>query len=555
MPSNGFPLHPGYRHGPPPGLAPLDEDVNDEGAMEMRNVQVAEKNEKKMPEPEVHEVPSNEPIVVSWDGPDDPHNPQNFSNSRKWVITAVCCALTVNATFASSAPSIAGVRLIERFNISEEVSELVTVLFLMGYVLGPVFWGSGSEMFGRRYVLLLAMCSYTILFIGQGVATNIQTVLILRFFSGAFAVAPLITSGGILADIWNAQGRGYATSLFGGCVFLGPSLGPLIGGFVAADPRLGWEWIYWVMMIFAGACTLFAIVCLPETYGPILLTRKAIRLRNEDPIGNGNLLSDHEKLDSSFHGILERTLYRPWKMMAKEPILILITVYMSVVYGILYALFEAFPVIFVEKRGFTVTQQGLLFIGIGIGSVLTTFMNLYFAKQVNKIIPKWKGFPPAELRLYSAMIGSVMLVISSFWLGWTGNYASIPWYVPGISTVFVGMAISAIFTSLITYIVDTYLLLAASALASNTMIRSLVGSVFPLFTVQMYHNLGINWASTLIALICLLLSPIPFLFFKYGARIRQHSKFAPCLDLKIAKQIQEQEEAQVRGQSSFYDFA
>lgn len=111
--------------------------------------------------------------------------------------------------------------------------------------------------------------------------------------------------------------------------------------------------------------------------------------------------------------------------------------------------FEAFPVIFIETRGFTITQQGLLFIGIGIGSVLTTFMNLYFAKQVNKIIPKWKGFPPAELRLYSAMIGSVMLVIGSFWLGWTGNYASVPWYVPGISTVFVGMAISAIFTSLI----------------------------------------------------------------------------------------------------------
>lgn len=53
-------------------------------------------------------------------------------------------------------------------------------------------------MFGRRYVLLIAMCSYTILFVGQGVATNIQTVLILRFFSGAFAVAPLITSGGML---------------------------------------------------------------------------------------------------------------------------------------------------------------------------------------------------------------------------------------------------------------------------------------------------------------------------------------------------------------------
>lgn len=98
-----------------------------------------------------------------------------------------------------------------------------------------------------------------------------------------------------------------------------------------------------------------------------------------------------------------------------------------------------------------------------------------------------------------------------------------------------------------TYIVDTYLwvtptpqcfpiltgstvrMQAATALTANTMIRSLVGSVVPLFTVQMFRNLGIQWAATLIAAICLVLMPIPFLFFKYGARIRSKSQFAPCL--------------------------
>ncbi|KIK64990.1 hypothetical protein GYMLUDRAFT_160423 [Collybiopsis luxurians FD-317 M1] len=513
----------------------------------MHDVNETEKrNEKKVPEPVVQEVPANnEPVTVSWDGPEDPANPQNFSESKKWNITGVCCALTVNATFASSAPAITAARLIERFGISREVSDLVTTLFLLGYVTGPIFWGSGSEIFGRRNVLFLAMTAYTIIYIGQGLATNIQTVLILRFFSGAFASAPLIVCGGILADVWNATGRGYATTLFGGCVFLGPSLGPLIGGFVA-DSHLGWEWIYWIMMMMAGAGTFYTFLCLPETYGPVLLARKARRLREEDPVNNANLISDHEKLDWSASGLVERAIFRPWKIMAREPILILVTIYMSVVYGLLYALFEAFPVIFIEKRGFTATQQGLIFIGLGIGSTLTTICNLYFTRRVNKIIPKWKGFPPPEERLYTAMIGSIMLVGSTFWMGWTGNYANIPWYVPAISTVFVGFAISLVFIAFIVYIVDTYLMLAASALASNTMIRSGVGSVFPLFTVQMYHKLGTNWASTLVGLICLVLSPMPFLFYKYGARIRQNSKYAPCLDLKIAKQIAEQEAAEVR---------
>ncbi|KIK56943.1 hypothetical protein GYMLUDRAFT_173629 [Collybiopsis luxurians FD-317 M1] len=505
-------------------------------------------NGKQVVEPVVQPSRSDEEQTVSWDGPNDPNNPQNFSFGKKCTITFVICLLTINTTFASSAPAIAAGRLVERFDISREVANLVTTLFLLGYVLGPVFWGSGSEIFGRKRVILLSMTCYTILFVGHALATNIQTVLILRFLSGAFGVAPLITSGGTpsLSDIWDARGRSYAVNLFAGCVFLGPSIGPLVIGFAAADPRLGWEWVYWICLIFAGACTFLAFFLLPETFAPVLLAQKAKRLRSEDPINNANMFAPHDKLDKSLRGVASRTVVHPWRMMANEPILMLLTVYMALLYGVLYALFEAFPVIFAVHRGFTVTQTGLIFIGIGIGGVLTTLLNMYFATRVNKIIPRWKGFPPAEVRLPPAMIGSVMLVVSALWMGWTGYYTQVPWYVPAISTVFVGMALSLIFIALIVYIVDTYLMYSASALASSTMIRSAVAAAFPLFTTQMYNNLGIQWASTLIALISLLMAPIPFLFYKYGAKIRERSKFAPCLDLKIAKQLAEEEAEKVR---------
>lgn len=81
---------------------------------------------------------------------------------------------------------------------------------------------------------------------------------------------------------------------------------------------------------------------------------------------------------------------------------------------------------------------------------------------------------------------------------------------------------------------------AASALAANTIMRSAVGAAFPLFTTKMYEGMGVEWASTLIAGVALLLAPIPFLFYKYGARIRGSSKFAPCIDLKIAAAIAEE---------------
>ena len=77
------------------------------------------------------------------------------------------------------------------------------------------------------------------------------------------------------------------------------------------------------------------------------------------------------------------------------------------------------------------------------------------------------------------------------------------------------------------YTVDTYRMYSASAFAANTMVRSLVGAAFPLFTRQMYEGMGVNWASTLIGGIALMLLPIPFLFYKYGPRIRARSKFSP----------------------------
>ncbi len=90
-------------------------------------------------------------------------------------------------------------------------------------------------------------------------------------------------------------------------------------------------------MMFAGACTVLALIFLPETYAPVLLQWKAKRLRKTDPETNAKLYAEHERSDWSFQGILHRTLYRPIKMIYQEPILLLVTVYLSLVYGILYA--------------------------------------------------------------------------------------------------------------------------------------------------------------------------------------------------------------------------
>ncbi|KAF5313645.1 hypothetical protein D9611_010182 [Ephemerocybe angulata] len=493
------------------------------------------------PAPPTPPAPPRDPNMVVWDGPDDPANPQNWSVAYKWFLTAMCMLMCVNVTFASSAPASASGRIIAEFGISPEVSYLVTTTFLLGYCFGPLFWGPGSELIGRRNIFVLSMFMYTIFILGQALAKNIETLLVTRFISGFFACAPLTNSGGVIADIWDAKGRGLAVSLFTASVFLGPVLGPIVAGFIAHSSTT-WRWVFWVMMIFAGACSI-CVFFVPETYAPVLLLRKAKRMRKEDPVANKEIFAEHEKQDWSPKGIAKRTVLRPFAMLAMEPILVLVTLYLSLVYGLLYALFQAIPVIFIQHKHFNIAETGLIFIGVGIGTSLGSAINLWTSRIYPKLIVKWRGFPPPENRLISAMIGSPVLVVGCFWLGWTGQYESVHWAVPAVSTIFVGAGISLIFMGFLSYLVDTYLMFSASALAANTVVRSAVAAAFPLFTVQMFHNLGVNWACTLIGLLMLLFVPAPFLFYKYGPKIRSKSKFAPCIDLKIAAAIKAEENA------------
>lgn len=491
------------------------------------------------PPPAPAPAEKKDPDLVDWDGPDDPENPQNWSRFRKWVVTWTCVILSINVTFASSAPSSAQAPIAAEFGVSHEVSYLVTSLFLVGYVFGPLFWGPGSQIVGRRPVFMLTIFAYTLFHLGQALAPNIQTLLVTRFFGGFFACAPLTNAGGVIADVWDPAGRGLATSLFTAAVFLGPVLGPIVSSFIV-ESHLGWRWVFWVMMMFAGACGIVSFITLPETYAPILLARKAKALRKADPAANGRLYAEHEQQDWSPMGLLNRSLFHPFKMLAYEPILLLITVYMSIIYGLLYALFQAVPIIFVRHHGFTLTQNGLVFIAVGLGTSIGSLINYLLSRHYPELIKTWRGFPPAEERLYGAMIAGPALVIGIFWLGWTGQASSVHWAVPAVALVLVGVSISLVFMSFLSYIVDTYLLYSSSAFAANTFMRSAVAAGFPLFTVQFFTGLGVGWACTLLGCVGLILAPAPFLFYRYGPAIRERSRYAPCLDLKIKKALEEE---------------
>lgn len=174
---------------------------------------------------------------------------------------------------------------------------------------------------------------------------------------------------------------------------------------------------------------------------------------------------------------------------------------------------------------------GLPYFGMILGEF---FAGLYIVIDVpsyNRKLKANNNIPIPEWRLPPVIIGGVLFGIGLLWFGWTGYRADIPWIAPTLSGLFTGFGIMSIFLQCLNYLIDSYLMFAASAIAANTFLRSLCGAGFPLFATYMIEGMGIQWAGTLLGCFAFLLVPLPILFYLRGAQIRGKSKFAPTFPI------------------------
>ncbi|OJJ34603.1 hypothetical protein ASPWEDRAFT_113322 [Aspergillus wentii DTO 134E9] len=462
--------------------------------------------------------------LVDFDGPDDTSHPRNWSLPAKIYTSCLACIGTFVATFTSGifAAGIPGVS--NEFNVSEVVGNLGTTLFVLGFASGPLLWAPASELFGRRWPLTIGMLGTAIFTISSAVAKDVQTLIICRFFAGMFGASQLSVVPGVIADLYNTADRGIVLSLYSLTVFCGPFSAPFIGGFTAMS-SLGWRWTLYIPSFIAFLNGTLDLLYLKETYAPCLLAEKAVHIRRQS--GNWAIHAKQEEIEFDIHELIRKNFTLPIQMLITEPIVFLLSLYMSFIYSLAYALLEAYPYVFQEIYHMNLGVSGLPFIGLIVGQVLGC---VYILSQHNSYVKKLDanpGISNPELRLPPATLGAPVFTAGVFWFGWTGFTSSVHWMAPTAAGVLVGFGIFCIFVPCFSYLVDAYLPLAASTVAGHIILRSTIAASFPLFTRQMFHNLGVEWAGTLLGCIALVMIPIPVVFRRYGPWFRSKSKLAP----------------------------
>ena len=394
-------------------------------------------------------------FIVDYHDENDPMNPHTWSNAKRIYITFMVASIGFVVGVASSIDSEAIPQASAEFHVSEVVESMATGLYLVGFGVGALFAGPFSETFGRNPVYIVTLTLYMIFIMASGLAPNIGAQLVFRFLAGFFGSTPLTCAGGSLSDIWSPTERTYTFPVFANAAFTGPVIGPVIGGYIAQHLDT-WRWTEWITLIMSGLVFFLVVFTLPETYPPVLLKWKAKHLR--DITGDERYRAEAEVKMEPLMTRLGRALYRPFLLAFTEPIIMIVTLYLTIIYIVLFTFLDGYTYIFSDIHGTSQGVTGLCFVGIIIGlfgaSALVPFIGSKAKKELKRL--RDEGKPEKlkpEFRLIFAMFGAPAIPISLFWMGWTSD-SSISIWSPLAASVLFGYGILTIFISSYQYIVS-----------------------------------------------------------------------------------------------------
>lgn len=281
--------------------------------------------------------------------------------------------------------------------------------FLLGFGPGCLVAGPFSEVLGRNQIYLPTLTLFCIFIMASALAPEIGSQIVFRFLACVVGSAPSVCVGGSISDMFTPLEKTYIFPLFSLFGFGGAALGPIMGAWIADSAVLhSWRWAEWVTLMLAGVILLVSFFFLPETYTPVLLSWKARHLRKIT--GEDSYYAEHEIKRISIWTRLKTALRRPFILAIHEPIILLISFYLSLVYIILFTFLSGYGFIFQRTYGISQGMTNTLFAGILVGVLLAYLAVPWIYKRTLQAQREAENkgrrqFDP-EFRLWYALLGA-----------------------------------------------------------------------------------------------------------------------------------------------------
>ncbi|KAK0514989.1 hypothetical protein JMJ35_002368 [Cladonia borealis] len=440
-----------------------------------------EKQAQSSPE-SVDTSEASQSYLVKWDGPDDPTNPHNWPTLFRWAVTILksCGGFITMMSGSMIAPALPA--------LSHDLHM------------------SQAKLYGRRPVWLICGVFYSVWSIVSGFSPNKVTLVASRLLSGFGGSVDFVIAYPVRSDIWKPEERGKSFAIASFLPLLGPAIGPLVGG--AISQMIGWRWIFWVVAIFIGCLMFVGIFFFPETSAARILGNKARKLSKDT---GGHYHTEYEGPNMKLSDKLWTSITRPTRLLATQPILQLVSVFMAYNFGVLYFVLSTFASLFTDEYHQTVSQIGYHYLALAVGYC--------FANQ-----KRTGGSTAPEYRVPLMVPGGLLIPIGLFWYGWSAQ-AKLHWIMPDIGAAIFGCGFILNTQAMGAYILDSFGKYTASATAASQVLRMTAGFVFPIFASAMYHRLGWGWGNSTLGFIALVFGlPAPLILWMFDAKIRAMGK-------------------------------
>ncbi|KAH7163593.1 major facilitator superfamily domain-containing protein [Dactylonectria estremocensis] len=461
---------------------------------------------------------------VTWNGPDDPENPYNWPSYRKVTVAVVCSASQLVTTMSASMIAPALDQILRDLGMSTSTGQIAFSVFFLGLGFAPFLVAALAETYGRKPLWLAGNIWYIIWNSLCPVGFSPAVMILGRLMSASGASVGVTLTGPVMADMYQAKDRGKSLAIAGLLPYIGPALGPIVGGL--ASQHLWWPWLFWILSIFDAACLVLGFFVIHESYAPVLLHRKAKRIAACNTPENSPRTSFMTQARIFLNDMLVRlrpAISRPVKLFIHRPIIQLIAISMAIEFGIYTLVLSTFASLWITRYDQSESTASLHYIAIALGAFACAqgggrLMDFMW-RRTTAAHPD--NDPTPEYRIPYIVTGFIPAVAGLFWYAWSAQNGD-HWAVVDVG-IFCFTCGGFMFAQGMTaYLVDEFTSTrAASASAATRLWTYILGFIFPIFAPNLYETLGYGWGNSLLALLFVLLgAPIVLIIWQWGGRIR-----------------------------------